>query len=149
MDRIQERRFPKMETKSRTILQFGSKGQYEDPKLCNRMHGSDWLGWEKQGRWICAQNHPWRNSRSKLSGQASGDTAELLYVAQNLNKSGLEFWRRIHKNNDPKTGIFWGYQVTIKNSNVQISVPLNEESTNYQEILEWAKIEGNTIQEAD
>ena len=55
----------------------------------------------------------------------------------------------VKKNNDPKTGTFWGYQVTIKNSDVQISVPLNEESTNYQEILEWAKIEGNTIQEAD
>tara|TARA_R100001163_G_scaffold61019_1_gene50706 strand:- start:76 stop:279 length:204 start_codon:yes stop_codon:yes gene_type:complete len=55
----------------------------------------------------------------------------------------------VKKNNDPKTGTFWGYQVTIKNSDVQVSVPLNEESTYYQEILEWAKIDGNTIQEAD
>tara|TARA_R100001082_G_C4314622_1_gene138400 strand:- start:33 stop:236 length:204 start_codon:yes stop_codon:yes gene_type:complete len=55
----------------------------------------------------------------------------------------------VKKNNDPKTGTFWGYQVTIKNSDVQISVRLNEESTYYQEILEWAKIDGNTIQEAD
>ena len=55
----------------------------------------------------------------------------------------------VKKNKDPKTGIFCGYQVTIKNSDVQVSVPLNEESTYYQEILEWAKIDGNTIQEAD
>ena len=55
----------------------------------------------------------------------------------------------VKKNKDPKTCIFWGYQVTIKNSDVQVSVPLNEESTYYQEILEWAKIDGNTIQEAD
>ena len=55
----------------------------------------------------------------------------------------------VKKNKDPKTGTFWGYQVTIKNSDVQISVRLNEESTYYQEILEWAKIDGNTIQEAD
>ena len=55
----------------------------------------------------------------------------------------------VKKNKDPRTNQFSSYQVTIKNSDVQISVRLNEESTYYQEILEWAKIEGNTIQEAD
>ena len=55
----------------------------------------------------------------------------------------------VKKNKDPRTNKFSSYQVTIKNSDVQVSVPLNEESTYYQEILEWAKIDGNTIQEAD
>ena len=29
------------------------------------------------------------------------------------------------------------------------SVPMNEENTDYQAILEWAAIDGNTIEEAD
>ena len=28
-------------------------------------------------------------------------------------------------------------------------IPLNEENTDYQAILEWAKIDGNTIEAAD
>ena len=55
----------------------------------------------------------------------------------------------VKKNKDPRTNKFSSYQVTIKNSDLQFSVPLNEENTHYQEILEWAKIDGNTIQEAD
>ncbi len=55
----------------------------------------------------------------------------------------------VKKNKDPRTNKFSSYQVTIKNSDLQFSVPLNEENTHYQEIQEWEKIEGNTIQEAD
>ena len=32
-----------------------------------------------------------------------GNYAKNTYVTLNFNKSGMEFWRRIHKNNDPKT----------------------------------------------
>ena len=55
----------------------------------------------------------------------------------------------VKKNKDPRTNEFSSYQVTIKNSDVQYSVPLNEENSDYQQIQEWAKIDGNTIQEAD
>ena len=40
-------------------------------------------------------------------------------------------------------------KVELKDSNVVFSVPLNPENTDYQAILEWAKIDGNTIAEAD
>jgi len=39
------------------------------------------------------------------------------------------------------------YQVTLSNSEI-ITVPKNEDNTDYQEILEWVA-DGNTIQEAD
>jgi hypothetical protein len=42
-------------------------------------------------------------------------------------------------------GEFVSYQVTHINSNMVKSVPLDEANTDYQEIQEWAAIEGNTI----
>ena len=42
-------------------------------------------------------------------------------------------------------GQFVSYQVTYVNSNMVRSVPLDEANTDYQEIQEWAKIEGNNI----
>ena len=42
-------------------------------------------------------------------------------------------------------GEFVSYQVTHVNSNMVKSVPLDEANTDYQEIQEWAKIEGNNI----
>ena len=39
------------------------------------------------------------------------------------------------------------YEITTTD-NKQISVPLDEDNTDYQEILEWVA-DGNTIQEAD
>ena len=41
-----------------------------------------------------------------------------------------------------------GYKV-ITNSDVVQFVPLKEDNTDYQNILEWEKIDGNTIEEAD
>jgi glutamate formiminotransferase len=41
-----------------------------------------------------------------------------------------------------------GYRV-ITNSDVVQFVPLKEDNTDYQNILEWEKIDGNTIEEAD
>jgi len=38
--------------------------------------------------------------------------------------------------------------VELKDSNVVLSVPLNPENTDYQEIQEWVA-EGNTIEDAD
>jgi len=38
-----------------------------------------------------------------------------------------------------------GYVVTYKNSNITQSVPVAEDNKDYQEIQEWAKIEGNNI----
>ena len=42
-------------------------------------------------------------------------------------------------------GKFVSYQVTYINSNKVKSVPLDEANTDYQEIQEWAAIEGNNI----
>jgi len=55
----------------------------------------------------------------------------------------------VKKNINPITNEFCSYQVTFVNSNRVLSVPINPENTDYQEILEWAKIEGNTIEDAD
>ena len=41
-----------------------------------------------------------------------------------------------------------GYKVVTDNDIVQF-VPLNEDNSDYQNVLEWEKIEGNTIEEAD
>ena len=37
------------------------------------------------------------------------------------------------------------YMVTLIDSNIVISVPLDPDNTDYQVIQEWAKIEGNNI----
>ena len=37
------------------------------------------------------------------------------------------------------------YQITYVDSNLVKSVPLDEANTDYQEIQEWAAIEGNNI----
>jgi hypothetical protein len=44
--------------------------------------------------------------------------------------------------------ILCSYYMTLSDGKVW-SVPINEENTDYQDILEWEKIEGNTIEEAD
>ena len=41
------------------------------------------------------------------------------------------------------------YQVIQNNSNLVYSVPLDPANTDYQAILEWAKIDGNAIEAAD
>ena len=51
----------------------------------------------------------------------------------------------VTKNYDGITNEFCGYQVTYVGTNRVKSVPLNEANTDYQEIQEWAKIEGNNI----
>ena len=50
---------------------------------------------------------------------------------------------------NPTTDELSSYKVTLVNSNIKLSVPLDPDNTDYQAIQEWAKIEGNTIQEAD
>jgi len=41
-------------------------------------------------------------------------------------------------------GNFENYRVTFENGKIS-NVPLDEANTDYQEIQEWAKIEGNNI----
>ena len=41
-----------------------------------------------------------------------------------------------------------GYEITTTQG-AKISVPIAEDNTDYQEILEWEKIDGNVIEEAD
>lgn len=41
------------------------------------------------------------------------------------------------------------YQVTQQNSNLILSVPLSSDNADFQAIQEWAKIEGNKIEDAD
>jgi hypothetical protein len=42
-------------------------------------------------------------------------------------------------------GVHGGFTVTYVDSNIQLSVPLDEANTDYQAIQEWAAIEGNNI----
>ena len=55
----------------------------------------------------------------------------------------------VKKNLNIITNEVCSYQVTQVNNNVVLSVPLDPANTDYQAILEWAKIDGNTIEEAD
>jgi hypothetical protein len=47
-----------------------------------------------------------------------------------------------------ENGVFVCYFLTEKDGTVW-SVPLGEDNTHYKDILEWKKIDGNTIEEAD
>ena len=40
---------------------------------------------------------------NELMETIQGDVPFNIYVSQNLQSSGMEFWRRMVKNNDPKT----------------------------------------------
>ena len=40
---------------------------------------------------------------NELMSMVTGETAKSLYITTNLKESGVEMWRRMHKNNDPKT----------------------------------------------
>tara|TARA_R110002012_G_scaffold134430_1_gene287746 strand:+ start:1048 stop:1239 length:192 start_codon:yes stop_codon:yes gene_type:complete len=43
-----------------------------------------------------------------------------------------------------------GYKVICKDSSSRVYlVPINTDNTDYQAVLEWAAIDGNTIAEAD
>jgi len=42
-------------------------------------------------------------------------------------------------------GEFCSYKITYRNSDKVINAPHNSENRHYQEIQEWAKIEGNNI----
>ena len=40
-------------------------------------------------------------------------------------------------------------EVTFNNSNRKLCVPINTQNTEYNELIEWEKIDGNTIEDAD
>jgi hypothetical protein len=50
----------------------------------------------------------------------------------------------VEKNYNPISNTFSNYKVTETNGTIKF-VPLAEANTDYQEIQEWAKIEGNNI----
>ena len=54
----------------------------------------------------------------------------------------------VKKKISPITNELCSYRVTLVNSNLTLSVPLDPANTDYQAIQEWVA-EGNTIQEAD
>ena len=54
----------------------------------------------------------------------------------------------VKKNKDLITNEICSYQVTLKNTNIGLCVPLDEANTDYQAILQWVA-DGNTIEEAD
>ena len=56
--------------------------------------------------------------------------------------------KTVKKNKDLITNEICSYQVTLENLNVELSVPLDEDNTHYQNILKWVA-DGNTIEEAD
>jgi hypothetical protein len=54
----------------------------------------------------------------------------------------------VKKKISPITNELCSYKVTLVNSNLTLSVPLDPDNTDYQAILEWVA-EGNTIEEAE
>jgi len=54
----------------------------------------------------------------------------------------------VKKKISPITNELSSYKVTLVNSNLILSVPLDPANTDYQEILKWVA-KGNTIEEAD
>jgi len=54
----------------------------------------------------------------------------------------------VKKKISPITNELSTYKVTLLNSNIVLSVPLDPANTDYQAILEWVA-EGNKIAEAD
>ena len=54
----------------------------------------------------------------------------------------------VKKKISPITNELCSYRVTLVNSNLTLSVPLDPANTDYQAIQEWVA-EGNTIAEAD
>tara|TARA_E500000305_G_scaffold29842_1_gene22799 strand:+ start:1296 stop:1475 length:180 start_codon:yes stop_codon:yes gene_type:complete len=54
----------------------------------------------------------------------------------------------VKKINDIRTDSLGGYQVTTIDDKIW-SVPLDPNNKNYNEVIEWEKIDGNTIAEAD
>jgi len=54
----------------------------------------------------------------------------------------------VKKKISPITNELSSYKVTLVNSNLILSVPLDPANTDYQAILLWVA-EGNTIEEAD
>ena len=53
------------------------------------------------------------------------------------------------KRNDVNVCIRVTYPSNDDGSHRELSVPLDPDNTVYQDILEWEKIDGNTIQDAD
>ena len=56
--------------------------------------------------------------------------------------------KSVKKKNDFVTGELCSYKVTQLDDNI-IYVPTDPANMDYQDILEWEKIDGNTIEEAD
>jgi len=55
----------------------------------------------------------------------------------------------VKKKISPMTNELSAYKVTLVNSNIVLSVPLDPDNRHYQEIQKWSKIEGNKIEDAD
>tara|TARA_R100001460_G_scaffold25651_1_gene51676 strand:+ start:391 stop:576 length:186 start_codon:yes stop_codon:yes gene_type:complete len=56
----------------------------------------------------------------------------------------------VQKQLDLITNKFCSYKVTlVGDDETVLSIPLDPDNTDYQAIQEWAKIDGNTIEEAD
>ena len=56
--------------------------------------------------------------------------------------------KKINDTNDEGQTSVRTYKVTTADDKI-LFVPLKSENRHYQEILEWEKIDGNTIEEAD
>lgn len=56
--------------------------------------------------------------------------------------------KKINKVNDEGQSSLGSYELTMFNDEI-FYVPLKTENTHYQQILEWEKIDGNNIEDAD
>ena len=56
--------------------------------------------------------------------------------------------KKINNTNDEGQIYLGTYKITTINDEI-LYIPLNASNRHYQEILEWEKIDGNTIEEAD
>ncbi len=56
---------------------------------------------------------------------------------------------KVTKHKSITTGEVNSYEVTYVDSNIIRYIPLDPDNTDYQHILEWEKIDGNTIKDAE
>ena len=82
---------------------------------------------------------------NELMNMITGDLAVTRYIAQNVKKSGLEIWRKLHRNNDPNTH---GSKETLKRKIEQLALNRCKDVKELSEILENCEWNADTIGKA-
>ena len=56
---------------------------------------------------------------NEMMSMLTGDLATTRYISQNVKKSGLEIWRKLHRNHDPNT---YGSKESMKRKIEQLAL---------------------------